>query len=319
VDHSEIEELLEIRQITKRTISELLNQRGFIETTPSTLTLLTGSCETIGSLFELDYFGRRIHLAQTAQLQLEFLVKVLKRPVWSFDHSFRAESRISNRHLTEFCLVEVEVPNLALNGVLVLQEDILQACIQSLIRIKSSLSRVVVNRLEFLQSIEFPLRIVSHGEALTILRTLNIQSDGNFGQEEEQALLTHLHNAPFFLIHHPPEIKFFNMKRSDDDCYTLSADLIAPPFGEISGGAEREDNRDRLLRNLKNSEMWAQILERGLDESEFDWYLDLWRDGSPGPRGGFGLGFERLIGFLTGIQDIRSCTEFPRNRERIAP
>jgi asparaginyl-tRNA synthetase len=109
------------------------------------------------------------------------------------------------------------------------------------------------------------------------------------------------------------------MKRSEDYSFVLSTDLIAPPFGEISGGAEREDDFDRLKSNLYSSEMWDAIQRAGLDQREFDWYLDLWKDGSPGPRGGFGLGFERLVGFLTGFDDIRMCIEFTRNRTCVSP
>ena len=137
--------------------------------------------------------------------------------------------------------------------------------------------------------------------------------------DEETALLRHFGQVPFFVVKFPGDIKYFNMRRSEDGRWVYSVDLIAPPFGEISGGAEREDQFDRLVQTLHTSEMWREIDRLGLDRDDFEWYLDLWRDGSPGPRGGFGMGFERLVGFLAGISDIRECLEFPRNRLLLSP
>jgi asparaginyl-tRNA synthetase len=215
----------------------------------------------------------------------------------------------------------MEAPDFNLERIMSLQEAMLQECIGGMVRERKNLTSPFAKRIEFLTSIHFPLPVVEYRGAIQLLELLGkpIESGQDIGMEQEQALLGHFQNIPFFLTRHPSRIKYFNMKRSDDSDTVLSVDLIAPPFGEISGGAEREDNLDRLKNNLYASEMWEDIQRSGLDQKEFDWYLDLWRDGSPGPRGGFGLGFERLIGFLTGFEDIRMCIEFTRNRACVSP
>lgn len=321
MDKTTTETLLGVRRLAKKAITGYFDAQNFLEATASTLTLLTGACETISTLFELKYFDRRVHLAQTAQLQLERLVKLLRRPVWTFDHSFRAEARVTSRHLTEFCLLELEAPDFALDQIISIQETLLQECIRSMVRESKHLTSPFAKRIDFLTSIRFPLQVVEYADAVSLLASLGtwIEPGGDIGLEQEQALLRHFQNTPFFLTRHPPGIKYFNMKRSDDNSFVLSTDLIAPPFGEISGGAEREPDLERLKHNLYSSEMWRDIQRAGLDTREFDWYLDLWKGGSPGPRGGFGLGFERLVGFLTGFDDVRACTEFPRNRTCISP
>ncbi len=321
MDKRTTETLLGVRRLAKRAIIDYFDARNFLEATSTTITLLTGACETISTLFGLKYFEQRVHLAQTAQLQLEMLVKLLRRPVWTFDHSFRAEPRVTSRHLTEFCLLELEAPDFALEQIMSIQEALLRECIRSMVRERSDLTSPFLKRIDFLTAIHFPLRVVEYRDALPILKSLGkpVEPGGDIGMEEEQALLRHFGSDPFFLTHHPTGIKYFNMKRSEDESFVLSTDLIAPPFGEMSGGAEREDDFCRLTRNLYSSEMWEDIQRSGLDQREFDWYLDLWKDGSPGPRGGFGLGFERLVGFLTGFEDIRRCIEFPRNRACVSP
>jgi asparaginyl-tRNA synthetase len=321
VDKRATETLLGMRRLAKRAITDSFDARDFLEATSTSITLLTGACETVSTLFGLPYFEHKVHLAQTAQLQLEMLVKLMERPVWTFDHSFRAEPRVDSRHLTEFCLLELEAPGFELGQIMSTQEALLQECIQSMVRERNGIASPFVKRIDFLTSINFPLQVVDYQAAVQLLASLGrpINSGQDIGTDEEQALLGHFRNAPFFLTRHPDRIKYFNMKRTDDNAFVLSADLIAPPFGEISGGAEREDNLDRLKNNLYSSEMWEDIKRAGLDQQEFDWYLALWNDGSPGPRGGFGLGFERLIGFLTGFEDIRMCIEFPRNRACVSP
>ena len=316
-----LEQLIEFRSLVLRAIVEYLDSNDWLEVTSSTLTSLTGACETMSSVFALEHFGRKAHLSQTAQLQLEMLIKALKRKVWTNARSFRAEPRITERHLTEFTLVELEAPGFTLQEIMRTQEAILQYCIARLRRERSKLPDQARDRLRFLDGIHFPLRVVEYRDAIGILQTLGFDRKWgeNLGIEEEVALLRHLGQEPFFLVKFPADIKYFNMRRSDDGGWVYSVDLIAPPFGEISGGAEREDRFDRLIQSLHSSEMWREIERLGFDRDDFEWYLGLWRDGSPGPRGGFGMGFERLVGFLTGLTDIRECVEFPRNRLSIFP
>jgi asparaginyl-tRNA synthetase len=316
-----LEHLIRFRKLVLRAIAEYLDSRDWLEVTSSTLTSLTGACEAVGTVFILEHFDRKAHLSQTAQLQLEMLTKALQRKVWTVHRSFRAEPRVTERHLTEFTLIELEAPQFTLQDIMSTQEGILRQCIQRLRREGSKLPAKVVERLTFLENIAFPLQVLEYVEAIRILQTLGFERKwgDNLGIEDEVALLRQFEQQPFFLVRYPADIKYFNMRRSDDGRWAYSVDLIAPPFGEISGGAEREDRFDRLVQSLHSSEMWREIDRLGLDKDDFDWYLSLWKDGCPGERGGFGMGFERLVGFLSGITDIRECVEFPRNRLSISP
>ncbi len=318
---AELMDVILTRKFLKKSIVEYLESNDWLEVTTSTITCLTGSCETISTVFILPYFDRRAHLSQTAQLQLEMLVKELHHKVWTMDHSFRAEPRVTNRHLSEFTLIECEAPGFKLQDIMATKQGILRHCIDNIVRDRSMLPDSLRQRVPYLESLQFPLQVYEYKEAISILRShgFDISIGDNLGMTEELALLQYLGQVPFFIVHYPAEIKYFNMRRFDEDKWVYSVDLIAPPYGEISGGAEREDDFRRVEHNLKSSPMWTDIQQLGLDQDHFEWYLDLWKSGSPGPRGGFGLGFERLVGFFTGVDDVRQCTEFPRNRETIFP
>jgi asparaginyl-tRNA synthetase len=316
-----IGEIASIRHFLKKCITEYLEDDDWLEVSASTITALTGACETISTVFVLPYFDRRAHLAQTAQLQLEFLVKELKRKVWTLDRSFRREERVTPRHLTEFTLVECEAPYFKLKDIMATQESILKHCINKLVANRASLPRKLFDRIGYLETVGFPLKVHEYKEAISLLKQSGMDVDigSNLGLEEEVALLKIFDAKPFFIINYPADIKYFNMKRTEDRHWVYSIDLIAPPLGEISGGAEREDDFERVKYNLMNSQMWKDIKKLGLDQDHFEWYLSLWGKGSPGPRGGFGIGFERFVAFFTGIDDIRQCIEFPRNRDSIYP
>ena len=312
-------DLVRSRDLLKRSLFEYLHTNGFLEVTSSTITSLTGACETIETVFALPFFESRAHLAQTAQLQLERMVKLLQRKVWAWDRSFREEPRVTTRHLVEFCLLEVESPGYKLADIMATKEALLKHCISNIAN-GTDVPDLLARRLPYLTSVQFPLHVCEYTEAVRILSARGVSPDaGGLGMREEVELLAHFGNQPFFIVHYPAAIKYFNMRRMPDPDWVYSVDLIAPPFGEISGGAEREDEYDKVVRNLKSSKMWSDLQRLWPDEDHFEWYLSLWEDGSPGPRGGFGMGFERLVGFFTGIDDIRRCTEFPRNKETIFP
>jgi asparaginyl-tRNA synthetase len=139
----------------------------------------------------------------------------------------------------------------------------------------------------------------------------------DFGIEEENALIRHYGGGPLFLTHHPYAIKYFNMKRERETA--LSVDLLAPPLGEISGGGERETDPGKMSLQLESSRMLKAIVERGGNATEFRWYLNLLDDPGLPPRAGFGLGFERLVGFLINADDILRCLEFPRTNQDLFP
>lgn len=313
--------IINARRFVKNCIIEYLNKNNWLEISSSYATSLTGACETIATVFQLPYFETKIHLSQTAQLQLEMLVKVLKQKVWTFDHSFRAEPRVTERHLTEFTMFELEAPNFTLESIMDTHEALLKFCIEKAKKEIKELEFLSQERMEFLSSIKFPLRICKYDDVINLLKSLgfNVEFGSNLGILEETALLKYYNYNPFFITMYPADIKYFNMKRTEDEKYVYSVDLIAPPFGEVSGGAERENDYEKVQRNLKKSKMWEDILRMGYNEEHFEWYLNLWENGTPGPRGGFGIGFERYVAIFTGEEDIKNCIEFPRNREIIFP
>lgn len=313
--------IINARKFIKDSIIEYLNTNDWLEVTTSYITPLTGACETIATVFQLPYFEDRIHLSQTAQLQLEMMVKTLRRKVWTFDHSFRAEPRVTQRHLTEFTMFEMESPFFTLDNIMETHELLLRHCIRNIIEKRETIDFVSKDRIDFLSSIKFPLRVCRYEQVIGILNELgmDVSIGSNLGEVEEKKLLEYFDFNPFFITMYPADIKYFNMKRTQDEKWVYSVDLIAPPFGEVSGGAERENEFPKVEKNLKESKMWRDIKEMGYNEDHFEWYLDLWNSGTPGPRGGFGIGFERYVAIFTGIDNIMNCIEFPRNKEVIFP
>jgi asparaginyl-tRNA synthetase len=213
-----LEQLAKFRRLIMRAIVEYLDSNDWLEVTSSTLAPLTGACETISTIFTLEYFGRNIHLSQTGQLQLEWLIKTLKRKVWTNARSFRAEPRVSERHLTEFTLVELESPGFTLKEITETQEAILKRCIARMNEEEAKLPSLVRDRLGFLESIRFPLERVEYAKALEILNAAGMHRNwgDELGSEEEAEMLRQLDHKPFFLTKFPAAIKFFNMRRSDD-------------------------------------------------------------------------------------------------------
>jgi asparaginyl-tRNA synthetase len=313
--------LIKIRENMFRTIRQLFYENGWLEVTTSTITPLTGTCETIATLARLPFFDRTAHLSQTAQLQLEYIVKMYRRKVWTLDHSFRMEHRLTDRHLVEFTLVEAEAPNFELEDIISWKQRIVKEVVSSsILQRKEELEEIGAD-LDYLENLRFPFRVLRYDEAIGNLQSegIDIKWGDDLGYANEVNLLKLNNLEPLFITHYPSDIKYFNMKRTKDRKYVYSIDLLAPPFGEISGGAVREHEFEKVKENLLTSKMWKDIHEQKLEINDFNWYLDLWKQGSPGPRGGFGVGFERLVGFITRIDKISNCIEFPRTRDLAYP
>lgn len=313
--------LIRIREAMFQTIRRFFSENGWVEVTTSTITPLTGTCETIATLARLPFFDRTAHLSQTAQLQLEYFVKMYRKKFWTLDHSFRMERRLTNRHLIEFTLIEAEAPDFELEDIISWEEKIIKQVIDALTSERKKELEEVGADIDYLNKVSFPFRVLKYDQAINLLTSkgINISWGDDLGHDNETNLLKFNNYKPLFITHYPSDIKYFNMKRTENRKYVYSVDLLAPPFGEISGGAVREYQFDRVKENLLNSRMWKDILNEKLNLHDFDWYLDLWKRGSPGPRGGFGIGFERFVGFVTGIDRIFNCIEFPRTRNLTYP
>jgi asparaginyl-tRNA synthetase len=176
---------------------------------------------------------------------------------------------------------------------------------------------------EELAAMRRPFPRIEYGDAVEALIQTGLKPpvdtlDGwDFGMREERVLISLYGGTPAFLLHHPARIKYFNMQRRAGAA--MSVDLLTPPIGETSGGGERESDADLTERQLHESRMLETIRIRGGSEDEFSWYLHLLRDPGLPPRAGFGLGFERLVAFLLGTDDIVSCLAFPSTDTHLFP
>ena len=289
---------------------EYFIKNGYWEVTPPILT--ASACEGGATLFPVDYFGTKAYLSQSAQLYLEALVYVLEK-VFSLTPSFRAERSRTRRHLTEYWHLEPEAAWHSMEDMMRVAEELVAYIVGRVLeerrRELEDLGRDI-NTLK--KSLNTPYPRVKYDEAIGILQKkgINVKWGDDLGADEER-VLTMEFETPFFLTHFPKSVKSFYMKidRSRPDV-VLGFDLLAPEgYGEIIGGGEREDDYNTL---------YQRILEQGLNPEDYKWYLDLRRYGSV-PHSGFGLGIERAVMWIAGLDHIREAIPFPRYRERIYP
>lgn len=312
--------LLSIRDLTLSSIRDVLRAEGHSEVTVSSLVNIAGSCENPYASFTLNYYGREAHLSQSAQLQLEALVMRLRRPVFTVNNSFREENyddpHTSGRRLSEFTLVESEKPypgiepEEALNRIIALEEKVIKAVIHNVIEqcddgIGLMGGAAHVDYLNIAKQCDYER--IHYRDALKVLEGKGIQYQ--YGHDldiaDERTLLQHFDNKPFFITHFPLSIKFFNMKRTPDGLGTYSVDLITPKLGETTGGSVRDEDGEKIKENLMSSKIAQYIQENNGDTiAQFQEYMNLFEQEEPLLRGGFGIGFERLIGFLLNSNDI---------------
>lgn len=296
-----------IRNTIINAIYQFLNEDGFIKIDSPILT--PNACEGTTELFEIDYFGeRKAYLSQSGQLYLEAAIAAHGK-VFDFGPVFRAEKSKTRRHLTEFWMMDAEMAFYQHEDNLALQEKLIHFVIQQVLN-KNKVELAILERdLAPLQKIQLPFTRLTHAEAVKKLNELgsDIKSDDDLGADDE-TLLTRDSDQPIFVTHWPAKIKAFYMKRQGD--VALCADLIATEgFGEIIGGSQREDDYEELLRRIK---------EHNLPVEYFQWYLDTRKYGSV-PHSGFGIGLERLVGWLCGTHHIRETIPFPRMINRLEP
>jgi asparaginyl-tRNA synthetase len=289
---------------------EYFIKNGYWEVTPPILT--ASACEGGATLFPVDYFSTKAYLSQSAQLYLEALVYVLEK-VFSLTPSFRAEKSRTRRHLTEYWHLEPEAAWHSMEDMMKVAEGLVAHIVERVLeerrRELEDLGRDINN---LKKSLNTPYPRVKYDEAIEILQKkgVNVKWGDDLGADEER-ILTMEFETPFFLTHFPKSIKSFYMKidRSRPEV-VLGFDLLAPEgYGEIIGGGEREDDYNIL---------YQRVLEQGLNPEEYKWYLDLRRYGSV-PHSGFGLGVERVVMWIAGLDHIREAIPFPRYREKIYP
>jgi asparaginyl-tRNA synthetase len=319
-----------IRNAMSFAIHRFFQERGFIYIhTP----IITGSdCEGAGQMFhvttldlgdvpktdgridfEKDFFGKPAHLTVSGQLEAEIYAQALGN-VYTFGPTFRAENSNTSRHLAEFWMIEPEMAFCDLKGdietatqfIKYIFTCVLENCKEDLDFFNRLIDPTVISTLEKIVAKDFEVLTYTQGIDILLKSGEKFEYPIAWGtdlqSEHERYLCEKVFDKPIVLIDYPKEIKAFYMKVNDDGKTVRAMDVLFPRIGEIIGGSQREDEYETLLARMKES---------GLNPEDYGWYLELRKFGST-PHAGFGLGFERLIQFVTGMSNIRDVIPFPR-------
>jgi asparaginyl-tRNA synthetase len=303
-------------------VNRFFQERGFFHVHTPIIT--SSDCEGAGELFrattlkpnqkpEEDFFGRPTYLTVSGQLQGEAFACALGN-IYTFGPTFRAENSNTARHAAEFWMIEPEMAfcdlfddmTLAEENVRYLVEAMLSECAEELEFFNKFVDKELTNRLQ--QTIAKPFERISYTEAVEILlktgRTFEHPVVWGEGlQTEHERYLAEEHvKGPVTIYNYPKDIKPFYMRQNDDGKTAAAMDLLVPGIGEIIGGSQREERLDVLLAAMKRG---------GLSEEDYSWYIDLRRFGTV-QHAGYGMGFERLLMFVTGVSNIRDVIPFAR-------
>ncbi|MEE0410969.1 MAG: asparagine--tRNA ligase [Clostridia bacterium] len=320
-----------VRSMIAYAIHQFFQERGFVYVhTP----IVTGSdCEGAGEMFRVttldmdnlpknedgtvdysqDFFGKSTNLTVSGQLNVETYCMAL-RNVYTFGPTFRAENSNTTRHAAEFWMIEPEIAFADLKDDMRLAEDMLKYiinyCLENAPEDMEVFNKFIDNglleRLNNVVSNDFAH--VTYTEAIEILKKHNdefaykVEWGCDLQTEHERYLTETVYKRPVMVTDYPKEIKAFYMKLNDDKKTVAAMDVLVPGIGEIIGGSQREENYDVLVDRMN---------EMGLDPKDYDWYLDLRKYGT-NKHAGFGLGFERAVMYITGMQNIRDVLPFPR-------
>ena len=320
-----------VRSAAAYAIHKFFNENGFVYVhTP----IITGSdCEGAGEMFQIttldmenpprtedgavdysrDFFSKQTSLTVSGQLEAECMAMAFGK-VYTFGPTFRAERSFTPRHAGEFWMVEPEIAFADLNDDMDLMEsmikyiirDVLERCPQDIDFFNQFVDKGLKARLEHVANSDF-VRI-SYTDAVALLEKNNdafeykVSWGCDLQTEHERYLTEKQFGKPVFVTDYPKEIKAFYMRLNDDGKTVAAVDLLVPGIGEIVGGSQREERLDYLTAAMKNF---------GLNEADYDWYLNLRRYGGT-KHCGFGLGFERLVMYMTGVENIRDVIPFPR-------
>lgn len=301
--------ILRVRAEVERAICEYLDAQGYIRMDTPILT--PAACEGTSTLFETPYFDTQAYLTQSGQLYSEASVAAFGR-VYCFSPAFRAEKSKTRRHLTEFWMIEPEAAYLDLEGCIALAEGLVAFVVARVLERRGSELRVLERDRGPLERVRAPFPRMTYDEAVERLRDAGhaIAWGDDFGGDEE-TVLAKAFDRPVFVTHYPAQCKAFYMQpdpaRSE---VVLGADLLAPEgYGEIVGGGQRIHDLALLERRLE---------EHRLPRAQYAWYLDLRRYGSV-PHSGFGIGIERTVAWICGVEHVRETIPFPRLLNRLYP
>ncbi|QTA37136.1 asparagine--tRNA ligase [Thermosipho ferrireducens] len=302
--------ILNIRDAVLKAIRKFYWERGFVQVDTPIFTGAIG--EAAGNLFELDYFDYgKVYLAQTGQLYLEAACMALGK-VYNLGPTFRAEKSKTRRHLIEFWMNEAEVAYYEHDDNLKLQEDLVSYIVKYVIENAGEHLKALGRDITKLEKVEAPFPRITYTEAVKFLQKkgYDIEWGKDFGGDEETEIAKQF-EKPVFVTHYPRKAKAFYMQPDPDNPeVVLCDDLLAPEgYGEIIGASQRIHDYDLLLERLK---------EFNLPVEAYDWYLDLRKFGTV-PHSGFGLGVERTIAWIAGLEHIREAIPFARTLYRVYP
>ena len=302
--------ILRIRHEVINAVRDFFNSRGFIRADPPIFT--PAACEGTTTLFPVQYFeDETAYLTQSGQLYNEANAMALGR-VYCFGPTFRAEKSKTRRHLTEFWMVEPEMAYADLDDVIVLAEGLVVDVVARVLDRRKAELRAIERDTSKLEAVKAPFPRVTYDEAARILteKGLPFQHGGDLGGTDE-TVLSEQFDRPVCVTHYPAGVKAFYMKPNPaQPDKALCVDVLAPEgYGEIIGGGQRIDDYDLLVERIK---------AHGLPLEAFEWYLDLRRYGSV-PHGGFGMGIERVVSWICGLEHVRETIPYPRMLYRLYP
>ncbi len=319
-----------VRSHLAQAVHRFFAERGFVYAHTPILT--ASDCEGAGEMFQVttldlanlprreghvdfdqDFFGKPTMLTVSGQLEGECLAMGLGQ-IYTFGPTFRAENSNTSRHAAEFWMIEPEAAfydladdaALAEDFVRSLLADVLAGCAEDLAFFDEHVERGLLTRLRAVAEADFAR--ITYTEAVALLEKSGRRFEfpvawgRNLQAEHERYLTEEVLGRPVFVVDYPKEIKAFYMRRNDDGKTVAAMDLLVPKIGELIGGSQREERLDVLERTM---------LEQGLSLEQYAWYLDTRRFGTA-PHAGFGLGFERLVMYVTGMENIRDVVPFPR-------
>jgi len=307
--------ILRVRSEIEKAMHDFFDERGFIRTDPPILT--PAACEGTSTLFPVEYFDEQAYLTQSGQLYIEATAMALGK-VYSFGPTFRAEKSKTRRHLTEFWMVEPEVAFAELDDIMKLAEDFITFIVMRVLARRRSDLETIGRDISKLEKIDTPFPRISYDEAVKMLQEGHAKGElenrfewgGDLGSPDETYISSKF-DRPVMIHRYPTEVKAFYMEPDPENPkVALCVDVLAPEgYGEVIGGSQRMGSYEKLL---------ARIHEHDLPEEAFKWYLDLRKFGGV-PHAGFGMGIERAVAWICGLEHVRETIAFPRMLNRMYP
>ena len=307
--------ILRIRAEIIKAARDYLDEQGFILTDPPILT--PAACEGTSTLFPVEYFGEEAFLTQSGQLYIESTALALGR-VYSFGPTFRAEKSKTRRHLTEFWMVEPEMSYAGLDDLMELAENFIAFIVDRVLTRRRADLVLTGRDVLKLETVKAPFPRLRYDDAVTMLNEAHARGElpepfeyGNDFGSPDETYLSNQFDRPVMVHRYPASVKAFYMQPDPDDPrYALCVDVLAPEgYGEVIGGSERIASYDLLKQRIE---------EHKLPLEAFQWYLDLRRYGSV-PHAGFGMGIERAVAWICGLDHVRETIPFARTLNRMCP